>query len=132
MGDGVHSLYLERTFLYAAAGTWAAVNAEGTESPLLNLGATLLKISQHFRRWGAQGLCKSAETGDNIHVVRLFQVSRRRNLGVPPSARVFAARPAHEGMRCRCGFDVALCKQRGPVDGVFKSLVPGRSGDWSV
>ena len=36
------------------------------------------------------------------------------------------------GTRCRCGFDVALCKQRGPVDGVFKSLVTGRSGDWSV
>ena len=35
-------------------------------------------------------------------------------------------------MRCRCGFDVALCKQRGPVDGVFKSLVTGQSGDWSV
>ena len=27
--------------------------------------------------------------------------------------------------RCRCGFDVALRKQRGPMDGVFKSLVPG-------
>ena len=96
-------------------------------------------------RWGAHGLPRGVGKADNICVVWLCQVSRRRNLGVPPSARVFAARPAHEGMLPTRSVQV-LRRQRGPVVGVFKSFFPGpvqrvgvsspspvgQSGDWSV
>ncbi len=59
-----------------------------------------------------------------------------KNAAVVPAAffcgKWLATVSTSDGMRCRCGFDVALYKQRGPVDGVFKSLVPGPSGDWSI